>query len=168
MSAVGFIDEAVLFSPDMPQAVNALLQQAVVASRNDKTRAEKLFKQAYQLDTACLQTYFALYKFYFYQARLSEAESFVLAGLAEAARQGGFPADYRRLFQERGRWDLYADEVCLFYLYTLKALAFIKLRQQQMEQGRNILAAIQVLDPEDRAGASVIMALAEALQEEAS
>lgn len=168
MTTVGFIDDAVLFSPDMPQAVNALLQRAVVVSRNDKVYAEQLFKQAHELDTACLQTYFALYKFNFYQARLDEAESFVLAGLAEASRQGGFPADYRHLFEEREQWNLYADEVCLFYLYTLKALAFIKLRQQQTTHGCNILSIIQVLDPEDRSGASVIMALAEALLEETS
>lgn len=168
MAALGFIDDAVLFSPNMPQAVNAILQQAVVASRHDKVHAEQLFKQAHQLDTACLQTYFALYKFYFYQARLGEAESFVMAGLEEAARQGGFPVDYQRLSRERNQWNLYADETCLFYLYTLKALAFIKLRQQQLEQGYSILTAIRSLDPEDRSGASVIMALADALQEEMS
>lgn len=166
MTAVGLIDETVLFSPDMPQAVNALLQQAVVASRNDKARAEELFRQAYELDKGCLQTYFALYKFYFYQARLAEAERFVRAGLEEAARQGGFPPDYRRLYRERERWNLYADEASLFYLYTLKALAFIKLRQDQLEQGQDILLSLQQLDPEDRAGASVIMALARALLEE--
>ncbi len=166
MAAVGFIDEAVLFSPNMPDAVNSLLQQAVVASRNDKARAESLFMQAYELDPSCLQTYFALYKFYFYQARLGEAESFVMLGLQEAANQGGFPADYRLLYSERERWNLYADEVCLFYLYTLKALAFIKLRQQQMEQGQDILTSMRELDPDDRSGASVIMALAQALQED--
>lgn len=166
MGRVGFIDEAVLFSPDMPEAVNELLQAAVVASRSDKVRAEQLFTEAYRLDKACLQTYFALYKFYFYQARLSEAESFVLAGLEEAARQGGFPADYRRLYRDKSKWDLYASDTALFYLYTLKALAFIKLRQQQLSQAQAILAMMKGLDPEDRSGASVIMDLAEAMQEE--
>ena len=166
MTRVGFIDEAVLFSPDIPEAVNALLQAAVVASRSDKVRAEQLFTEAYQLDKACLQTYFALYKFYFYQARLSEAESFVLAGLEEAARQGGFPSDYRCLYRDKSKWDMYANEMTLFYLYTLKALAFIKLRQKQLSQAQVILAMMKELDPEDRSGASVIMDLAEAMQEE--
>lgn len=164
--AVGFIDDAVLFSPNMPQAVNALLQAAVIASRTDKIKAEQLFSQAWQLDKACLQTYFALYKFYFYQARLIEAERYVMAGLEEAARQGGFPADYHRLYQQHDQWDLYTDETGLFYLYTLKALAFIKLRREQMNLAEDILDKIKVLDPQDRSGASVIMDLAKAMNEE--
>lgn len=168
MTRTGFFDEVVLFSPDIPKPVNALLQAAVVASRNDKIRAEQLFLQAYRLDGRCLQTYFALYKFYFYQARLGEAERFVLAALEEAARQGGFPSDYRRLYREKPKWDLYANESALFYLYTLKALAFIKLRQEQTAQAQVILAIMKELDPEDRAGASVIMDLAAALEEAAA
>jgi len=168
MTLSGFIDEAVLFSPDIPAPVNALLQAAVVASRTDKVRAEQLLTEAYRLDKACLQTYFALYKFYFYQARLGEAENYVLAGLEEAARQGGFPADYRSLYRDKSEWDMYASETSLFYLYTLKALAFIKLRQEQMAEGQALLTMMKALDPEDRSGASVIMALAEALQEEST
>ncbi|MGR9101182.1 MAG: hypothetical protein ACU826_11510 [Gammaproteobacteria bacterium] len=163
MAAGGFPDDEVLFSPNMPQPVNALLQDAVIASRTDKLRAETLFKQAYEMDKACLQTYFALYKFYFYQARLIEAERFVIAGLEEAARQGGFPADYRRLFRAEPKWNLYANESSLFYLYTLKALAFIKMRRNDVSQGRLILKMMRELDPEDRSGASVVMALAKAL-----
>lgn len=166
MSNVSFVDEAVLFSPDIPAPVNKLLQTAVIANRTDKAQAEQLFLHAYQTDHSCLQTYFALYKFYFNQSRFVEAEYFVTAGLEEAARQGGFPSDYRLLFREKGKWDLYASEITLFYLYTLKALAFIKLRQRQAAQGHLILMMMQDLDPEDRSGASVIMALAEALQEE--
>lgn len=101
--------------------MNKLLQMAVAASHADKPLAEKYFQQAQQLDPACLQTYFALYKFYFYQGRLAEAEREALAALAESARQGGFPADYRQLAAEAGQWDMYASDVCLFYLYSLKA-----------------------------------------------
>ena len=165
MAQIGLIDEAVLFNPNIPAPVNALLQEAVIAARSDKLRAEQLFAEAYQLDKACLQTYFALYKFYFYQARLEEAEHYVRAGLQEAARQGQFPADYRRLFRDKLNWDMYGSEVALFYLYTLKALAFIKLRQNQAPQAQIILAMMRELDPEDRSGASVIMDLASALQE---
>lgn len=154
-----------MFSLDVPQAVNNLLQAAVVASRTDRNKAERLFSEALSLDSTCLQTYFALYKFYFYQARLQEAEKFVVEALQEASRQGGFPADYRILHHDR-QWDLYASEAALFYLYSLKALAFIKLRQEAMEQACSILEILKVLDPEDRSGASVIMQLAVALTED--
>jgi len=161
-------DERVLFSLNLPAAVNQLLQAGVAASHADKPRAEAAFKSAQQLDRSCLQTYFALYKFYFYQGRLQEAEREVLAALEEAARQGNFPCEHRRLARQAWQWDMYAGESALFYLYTLKALAFIKLRQAQEGEARAILASIAALDPEDRCGASVIMSLADALVEEAA
>lgn len=161
-------EERVLFSPNLPAAVNLLLQKAVAASHAEKPLAENLFKQAQQLDPSCLQTYFALYKFYFYQGRLQEAEREVLAALTEAAGQVGFPSDYRQLVSERAQWDLYASEISLFYLYSLKALAFIKLRLEQETESREILSHMQTLDPEDRCGASVIMSLADALLEDAA
>ncbi len=162
-----FLEERVLFSPNLPEAVNNLLQAGVLANHADKTRAEQLFKQAQQIDSSCLQTYFALYKFYFYQGRLQEAEREVLAGLEVASVQGGFPGDYQLLALESGKWDMYTSDITLFYLYTLKALAFIKLRRQQEEEAEAILALLRELDPEDRCGASVIMQLAHALNEDA-
>ncbi len=160
MSSVAFVEERVLFSPNMPAEVNRLLQAAVAASSIDQNRAETLFLQAQALDSHCLQTYFALYKFYFFQKRLADAERIVIAGLEESARQGGFPSDYRRLAQNRQKWDLYANEITLFYLYTLKALAFIKLRLGFTIDAQLVLSHLQQLDPDDISGASVIIDLA--------
>ncbi len=151
----------------MPPAVNELLQNAVALSHTNKPEAEKLFQQAKHLDASCLQTYFALYKFYFYQGLLREAESEVLAALQEAARQGNFLSDYQRLVLQSDV-DMYASDVTLFYLYSLKALAFIKLRQEKEAEARVVLSIIQTLDPEDRVGASVIQSLADAIAEEMS
>ena len=165
MSSVAFIEERVTFSPNIPTEVNNLLQAAVAASTVDQNQAETLFLQAQTLDSHCLQTYFALYKFYFFQKRLADAERIVLAGLEEAAKQGGFPNDYRRLVQNRQQWNLYANDSTLFYLYTLKALAFIKLRLGFMVDAQLVLSHIQQLDPEDLSGASVIMDLAAGVTE---
>ncbi|MDD4915495.1 MAG: hypothetical protein PHW13_10740 [Methylococcales bacterium] len=166
MAQPALLEERVLFSLDIPEAVNNLLQAAVVANHVDRPRAEQLFKQAQALDGACLQTHFALYKFYFYQGRLQEAEREVMTGLAAASSQGLFPDDYRQLAAEPEKWDMYASDITLFYLYTLKALAFIKLRRQQVEESQTILDLLRVLDPEDRIGSSVIMQLAQALKED--
>jgi hypothetical protein len=160
MSSVAFIEERVLFSPNIPMEVNKLLQAAVAASSVDQNQAETLFLQAQALDSHCLQTYFALYKFYFFQKRLDDAERIVLAGLEESAKQGGFPSDYRRLVGNLQKWNLYANESTLFYLYTLKALAFIKLRLGFTMDAQLVLSHLQQLDPEDLSGASVIMDLA--------
>mgnify|MGYP001810555598 CR=1 FL=1 len=87
------------------------------------------------------------------------------AGLEESARQSGFPSDYRRLARNRQKWNLYANESSLFYLYTLKALAFIKLRLGFTIDAQLILSHLQQLDPEDLSGASVIMDLAAGVTE---
>jgi hypothetical protein len=165
MLPVTDFEERVLFSPKLPTVVNTLLQQAVAANHSDYSRAEMLFKLAKQTDRSCLQTYFALYKFYFHHKRLHDAEREIRAGLEEAARQGGFPSDFRRLARQPFKWNLYANEIGLYYLYTLKALAFVKLRQQQDTDAQVILTLLQDLDPEDRCGASVIRSLAEAVEE---
>ena len=165
MTSVEFIEERVLFSPDIPAEVNNLLQAAVASSSVDQNQAEKLFLQAQTLDSHCLQTYFALYKFYFFQKRLVDAERIVLAGLEESAKQGGFPNDSRRLVQNLQKWNLYANESTLFYLYTLKALAFIKLRLGFTLDAQLVLSQLRQLDPEDRSGASVIMDLAAGVTE---
>ncbi len=167
MPAASYFEERVLFSPNLPVAINQLLQSAVTLTPVDKAQAERLFKQAQALDSDCLQTYFALYKFYFFQGRLLEAEREVLAVLATAARQGGFPVDYHQLTSQPKQWDMYASESTLFYLYTLKALAFIQLRLQQTAAAQTILHALETLDPEDRIGASVIRSLSQALTQEA-
>jgi hypothetical protein len=165
MSSVAFIEERVTFSPNIPTEVNNLLQAAVAASSLDQAEAETLFLQAQTLDSHCLQTYFALYKFYFFQKRLIDAERIVLAGLEEAAKQGGFPSDYRRLVGNLQKWNLYANDSTLFYLYTLKALAFIKLRLGFTLDAQLVLSHLQQLDPEDLSGASVIMDLATGVTE---
>lgn len=165
MSAVAFIEERVLFSPNIPRDVNNLLQAAVAASSVDQSEAETLFLEARALDSQCLQTYFALYKFYFFQKRLLDAERIVLQGLEESARQGGFPNDYHQLVENLHKWNLYANESSLFYLYTLKALAFIKLRLGSTVEAQRVLSHIRQLDPEDRSGASVIMDLASGVTE---
>jgi len=165
VSAVAFIEERVTFCPNIPTEVNNLLQAAVAASSVDQAKAENLFLQAQTLDSHCLQTYFALYKFYFFQKRLVDAERIVLAGLEEASSQGGFPNDCRQLVGNLQKWNGYTKESTLFYLYTLKALAFIKLRQGFSVDAQLVLSQLQQLDPEDLSGASVIMDLATGVSE---
>jgi hypothetical protein len=165
MRSVAFTEERVIFSPNIPAEVNNLLQAAVAASSVNQAEAESLFLQAQSLDSHCLQTYFALYKFYFFQKRLLDAERIVLAGLEESAQQGGFPNDYRQLAGNLQQWNLYANECSLFYLYTLKALAFIRLRLGLTLDAQLILSMLQQLDPKDLSGASVIMDLAAGVTE---
>jgi tetratricopeptide (TPR) repeat protein len=142
---------------DLPEAINALLQQGVSAYRTDHRRADRLFRQALAAAPAELPTYFCLYKIHTYQGNLDEAQAAAESGLEEAARQAGWSEDWRE-------WQPQAvlpDGAGRFALYTLKALAFIHLRQDKPEQTHRILDRLRHLDPTGAVGWPVVAALAD-------
>lgn len=142
---------------DLPEEINALLQLGVAAYRIDRQRADRLFRQALAAAPTELPTYFCLYKIHTYQGNLDEAQAAAEKGLKEAARQAGWNADWRE-------WQPQAvlpDGAGRFALYTLKALAFIHLRQDKPEQAHRILDRLRQLDPTGAVGWPVVAALAE-------
>jgi hypothetical protein len=166
MSVVEFIQPQVLFAPSLDPEIDRLLQTAVAARAVDRERAAALLWEAQRKAPDCLPAYFALYKFYSNAKCLPEAERVARLALEEAARQSGFPPDWTRLHPATAVAVLYASEAGLFYLFTLKALAFITLRQGLEAEARALLEHLRRLDPEDRSGASVIRALAEGIDGE--
>ena len=155
------MNERVLFARDIKPEVNASLQSAV-ACANDFDRARELLYQARELDPDQLEVYIALYKFLFYRGHLDEAKLVAEEALQRAALRGGFNADWRQLSSASSDWSQ-GDGPARTYLYSLKALAFISLRQGKHVQARALLEKLQQLDPEDLVGGSVIRQLAEAL-----
>ena len=144
---------------DLPEAVNALLQQGVVAYRHDHARADALFRQALQRAPAQLPVYFCLYKIHTYQGNLEEAEAAAENGLREAAEQAGWDADWQRW----QRPDSPPDGAARFALYTLKALAFIHLRQNDRVRAAEELEMLAYLDPAGMVGWPVVAALADGI-----
>lgn len=144
---------------DLPPGINALLQQGVIAYRRDRARADQLFRQALAAAPHELPTYFCLYKIHTYQGNLEEAERAAESGLREAALQAGWDADWRRWTPEHPL----PDGAGRFALYTLKALAFIHLRQNLPEAAAEKLDALKVLDPTGAVGWPVVAQLAEGL-----
>ncbi|MHB0919068.1 MAG: hypothetical protein ACYC1G_14955 [Thiobacillus sp.] len=142
----------------LPPGVADWLAQAVASYPNTE-RAEFLLCTAQALAPECLPVYFALYKFYFYKRMLPQAEEVALHALEIAARQGGFSPDWARLDAHSTDWRR-VDAPQHFYLFTLKALAFIRLRLGRSEDSHALLAKLQELDPLDTVGASVIRDLA--------
>ena len=47
-----------------------------------------------------------------------------------------------------------------YYLYALKAYAFVSLRQGEIERAQNLVAQLTMLDPLDQVGGSVVAELA--------
>lgn len=157
------VEGSVRFGGTVPAEVDLRLTMAA-ASYRDAISAEVLLLDAQSLDPACLPVYYALYKFYFHRSRLTEAERIALQALVAAARQAGFPADWQRLTPRSADWAA-TGEPQHFYLFSLKALAFIRLRLGRADEARAILAKLAELDPLDTVGAAVIRALATAAAE---
>jgi len=141
-----------------PPRIEAILRQAA-NSYADTTSAEFLLWTALKTDPECLGSYFSLYKFYFYKRMLTDAEEVALSALETAARQGGFNADWTSLDANACDWRR-VDAPQHFYLFTLKALAFMRLRLGRPEESQAILAKLHELDPQDSVGASVIRDIA--------
>jgi len=144
---------------DLPAEIDALLQEGVAAYRRDGERADRLFRKALAMAPQALPIYFCLYKIHTYQGNLDEALAAAESGMKEAAAQAGWESDWRK-------WRPYPtipDGAGRFALYTLKALAFIRLRQDRPAEAEEILTQLRKLDPTGTVGWPVIEALAAGL-----
>jgi tetratricopeptide (TPR) repeat protein len=149
------------FGGDVPIEVDTRLIEATHSYAN-ASRAEALLLDAHKLDPTCLPVYFALYKFYFYSRRLLDAERIVRAALREAATQAEIDSDWSILNRESANWDD-VNGAAHFYLFSLKALAFIRLRLEDYDEADELLNKVAELDHHDGIGASVIDSLAKSV-----
>ena len=158
MKGLETVSDPAVFGGEASPVITRLLQDAAAAYQQTG-RAETILWSAQAIDPACLPVYFALYKFYFYKFRLEDAEKAALMGLDTAARLAGFSADWAQLTPHCVSWDV-TDGPQHFYLFTLKALAFIRLRLGRQADSLILLDKLQELDPDDAVGGSVIRDLA--------
>lgn len=152
------IEEDLIDFGPLPDAINQLLQEGVVAYFEDRPAADALFRRALSLAPAQLPVYFCLYKIHTYQRHLDAALEAAHAGLAEAARQCGLPPDWRGWRRETHDW--MGTPEARFALYTLKAMAFIHLRREENALADEVLAHLKRLDPEDCVGGAVVRDIA--------
>lgn len=148
------------FGSDTPPAVRRLLEQAAGAPRE---QVESLLWTAQATAPDCLSVYYLLYKFHAGRRRFDMAEHAALKGLERAAEQSGLPADWRLA---KGPADGGIDFTSVsgnsperFWIFTLKALAFISVRSGRVEEAKAILAKLAELDPTYSVGSDVTAAL---------
>ncbi|WP_353570993.1 hypothetical protein [Candidatus Albibeggiatoa sp. nov. BB20] len=115
-----FAEDNIQFGQNIPEHINAYLQQAAKNYDNIEV-AEQLLWKAQQLKPQQLEVYIALYKFYFYQARLEEAEQVAQQALQMCAQVGGFNPDWTQLTEDSANWQdpNLAESI---YMYTLKGV----------------------------------------------
>jgi len=156
MSELTLERDAINFG-ELPEEIDALLQQGVAAYRRDHASADRLFRQALASAPTELPIYFCLYKIHTYQGNLDEAQAVAERGLQEAASQAGWDSDWRQWQPQ----PVLPEGAGRFALYTLKALAFIHLRQNRRERALLLLDALRRLDPAGAVGWPVVAALAD-------
>ena len=88
----------------------------------------------------------------------------VLETLRSAAQAGGFAPDWQSLGQGSADWRA-SEGPARVFLYSLKALCFIRLRQNDGHGVAQLFAALRRLDPDDQVGAGVLKDLADGLEE---
>ena len=104
-----------------------------------------------------LPIYYLLYKMYFGRGQLDRAAQAARKGLEVAARVAALAPNWQAVqlqdanFQHPG--------AARYWLFTLKALAFIHLRLGDRVQAQAMLAQLHRLDPGDQLGLSVLDAL---------
>ena len=142
----------------LPPAVAADLQSAAAVYHLDEV-AESLLTQAYARAPDHPAVHIALYRFYFYKNRLSEALAVAQRCLSKTAADLGLPIDWREVAADHAVFAGHADSYAVaprFYLFTLKGCAYLHMRLGELEQGAALLAKLMALDPANKLGGAVL------------
>jgi hypothetical protein len=141
-----------LFGGEVPKPVKALIDQA--RSAEIPEHAIALLWTAQVCAPDCLSVYYLLYKLHARLADFETAEQAALKGLRMAAEQANLP--YNWLIVTAQMADFMSPGPARFWLFTLKALAFIRLRQKDPMLARAYLSKVAELDPQGGSGVGVI------------
>lgn len=146
------------FGGDVPAAARELLHQAARAQAEQRAT---LLWTAQAIAPRSLAILYALCKHHAGRREFEHAERAALRGLQEAARQVGLPEDWRAL--ERSApppgIDFHSDGPARFWLFMLKALAFIGLRSGRPDEARELLDLLAGVGAAARVGDEVTAAL---------
>lgn len=156
MDLLDFQSEALYFDEGLEPAVAALLAQA--SQRYGDGSAEQSLLQAYRAAPESLSVLVALYRFYYYQHRLDDAWRIAEAALAVSGARLDLPQDWRELTQDHiGLAAQRSMTLLRFYLLTLKAAAYLRLRLGDTVPGEALLEKLVQLDDHDRLGAGALL-----------
>ena len=104
-----------------------------------------------------LAAYYLLYKFHAGRRELDEAQHAAYLGLKAAARAAALDEDWQAV--QPGDANFTTPGPARFWLFTLKALAFISLRRGEREVAVALIAQMRRLDPVDQLGFGVVEGL---------
>ena len=144
------------YDEPMPEEVSRLIAQA--ASLYGSGKEEALLLRANFIAPNNLSVLVALYRCYFYQHRLEDAQRVAQRALTVVAEQVGFPDDWRLLNENELAHAVFKSMgLVRFYMSTLKAAAYLYLRLGDIKEGRERLEKVAELDPTDHFGARALL-----------
>lgn len=146
-----FDTTSLYFDDPCPPQVDALLAAAAEAYASGEGELPLL--QAYFLAPDQLMVLVGLYRYYFYQHRLADADVVAQRAMAVAGERLGFPADWRYLDTlGLGAGIRQSMGLARFWLMSLKARAVLALRDGRLDQAGAMLGKLRELDEMDRLG----------------
>jgi len=149
---------AAILGAGLPQMAGWHLRLAARSYRDDRIAEAHLWRaQAFAPTHAAVLI--GLYRFYFYKNRLAEALEIARICLRKAARDNGLPLDWRTVRPEDAEFGDYAAVLPRFYLFTLKAHAYLSMRLGDLAEGHAAVAKLLELDPSDKIGAKVLLGI---------
>jgi tetratricopeptide (TPR) repeat protein len=145
-----------LLGGGLPPEAESHLWEAGLSYHLDDV-AEWHLKQAQALAPGHAAVLIGLYRFYFYKGRLKEALDVARICLAKAADENLVDVDWRRV--RPGNVDFGSFDAMLprFYLFTLKAYAYLHMRLGNLEEGRAAAMKLLEIEPTDKIGARVLL-----------
>ncbi len=139
----------------LPVLAEAQLRLAGMNYQQDAV-AERHLQEAEALAPGHPAVLIGKYRFYFYKGRLREALDVARTCLRQAAHDNGLVEDWHQVRNTDAEFDSYDAIRPRFYLFTLKAYAYLQMRLGDVAEGANALAKLMELDPGDKLGGSVL------------
>jgi len=149
---------AAILGAGLPETAGRHLRLAALAYRDDRA-AEAHLLEAQAIAPAHAAVLIGLYRFYFYKHRLADALNVAAVCLQKAARDNGLHTDWREVRRHDAAFGDYAAALPRFYLFTLKACAYLFMRLGDLAEGRAMAAKLLELDPGDKIGAKVLLGI---------
>lgn len=159
MDFLDFEGQDLYFDDPVNEEVAELLDKASRAYPDED--AENYLMRSYFLEPNHLMVLVALYRYYYYQHRYSDALVVADRSLQAAADKLGIDVDWRELQPAHlGSGVFVSMGLTRFYLLGLKAKAYLLLRVKDLDSAIECLEKLKELDPNDQFGSAFLMRVA--------
>jgi tetratricopeptide (TPR) repeat protein len=150
--------DAPVFGGGLPPEAENLLRQAGQYYDQAETALAYL-REARRLAPDQAAVLIGLYRFFFYKGRLAEALEIAQTCLLRAAIDNSLPLDWRLARPGQAAFASFDAPMARFFMFVLKGYAYLNMRLGDIEEGRAAVMKLLELDPSDKVGAAVLLAI---------